>query len=89
MEYYVSEVISLVVKYVPEWVPGAGFQRQAREWKALMDQVNDVPYHFVKSQMVSHFELWTLFSTYFVLGSWYGAEILHFSFTRRSDVEPE
>ena len=89
MECYVSEMISLVVKYVPEWVPGAGFQRQAREWKALMDQVNDVPYHFVKNQMVSHSELWSLFSTYFVLGSWYGAEILHFSFTRRSDVEPE
>ncbi|KIM61701.1 hypothetical protein SCLCIDRAFT_865585 [Scleroderma citrinum Foug A] len=46
-----TEVISLVVKYIPEWVPGAGFQRQAREWKAIMDQVTDVPYNFVKSQM--------------------------------------
>ncbi|KIM50598.1 hypothetical protein SCLCIDRAFT_1225241, partial [Scleroderma citrinum Foug A] len=40
-----------ILKYIPEWVPGAGFQRQAREWKALMDQVTDVPYNFVKSQM--------------------------------------
>jgi len=90
MEYYVSEVIALVVKYVPEWVPGAGFQRQAREWKVLTDQVTDVPYNFVKSQMVlSHSELWTLFSTYFVLGSWYGAEVLHFTLTRRLHVKPE
>jgi len=84
-----TEVIRLVVKHVPEWVPGAGFQRQAREWKAVMDKVTDVPYNFVKSQMVTHSELWILFSTYFILGSWYGAEVLHFSFTRRSHVEPE
>ncbi|KIM62440.1 hypothetical protein SCLCIDRAFT_24975 [Scleroderma citrinum Foug A] len=40
-----------ILKYVPEWVPGAGFQRQAREWKAVMDQVTDVPYDFVKGQI--------------------------------------
>ena len=89
MEYHVSELISPVVKYVPEWVPGAGFQRQAREWKAVMDQVTEVPYDFVKGQIVSHSNLWTLFSTYLVLGSWYGTEVLHVSLTRRSHVEPE
>ena len=89
MEYHVSELISPVVKYVPEWLPGAGFQRQAREWKAVMDQVTDVPYDFVKGQIVSHSELWSLFSTYLVLGSWYGAEVLHVSLTRRSHVGPE
>lgn len=46
------------MKYVPEWVPGAGFQRQARKWKAVMDELTDVPYNFVKSQMVSYSELW-------------------------------
>ena len=86
MKYYVSEVIVLVVKYVPEWVPGAGFQRQAREWKAIMDQVTDVPYDFVKGQIVSHSELWSLFSTYLVLGSWYGAEVLHVSQIGRAHV---
>ncbi|KAL4071144.1 cytochrome P450 [Scleroderma yunnanense] len=37
--------------YVPEWVPGAGFQKQAREWKAVMDELVDVPYNLVKSQV--------------------------------------
>ncbi|KAL4069080.1 cytochrome P450 [Scleroderma citrinum] len=40
-----------ILKYVPEWMPGAGFQRQARKWKAVIDELIDVPYDFVKSQM--------------------------------------
>ena len=29
-----------ILKYVPEWIPGAGFQRQARIWRKL--QENDL-----------------------------------------------
>ncbi|KAK0199540.1 cytochrome P450 [Desarmillaria ectypa] len=32
------------LKYVPEWFPGAGFQRKAREWKVLARRMVDIPY---------------------------------------------
>ena len=44
---------SFAVKYVPEWVPGAGFQKIAREYrKSAMSLLND-PFQLVKDQMVS------------------------------------
>ncbi|KAF7355964.1 Cytochrome p450 [Mycena venus] len=36
------------LKYVPEFLPGAGFKRQAREWFEAVDAMPDVPYDFVK-----------------------------------------
>ncbi|KAG1781057.1 cytochrome P450 [Suillus placidus] len=36
---------------VPEWFPGAGFKRLAREWRQSTDEMVDVPYKFVKEQM--------------------------------------
>ncbi|KAG6329311.1 hypothetical protein ID866_9777 [Astraeus odoratus] len=42
-----------ILKYVPEWFPGAGFQRKAREWKLLVDELGIRPYEFVKGQMVA------------------------------------
>ncbi|KAJ7579388.1 hypothetical protein C8J56DRAFT_796263, partial [Mycena floridula] len=41
------------VRYIPEWLPGAGFQKQARLWRPLYPAMIDVPFNFVKSQMVS------------------------------------
>ncbi|KII86913.1 hypothetical protein PLICRDRAFT_273725 [Plicaturopsis crispa FD-325 SS-3] len=32
------------LKYVPEWMPGAGFKRKAREWRKLQDDVFNLPY---------------------------------------------
>ncbi|KAL4079445.1 cytochrome P450 [Scleroderma citrinum] len=40
-----------ILKYIPEWVPGAGFKRTAREWKAIIDELLDRPYQFVKNQI--------------------------------------
>ncbi|KAL4079442.1 cytochrome P450 [Scleroderma citrinum] len=40
-----------ILKYVPEWVPGAGFKRKAREWRVVIDEQLDRPYQFVKNQM--------------------------------------
>lgn len=37
-------IVSLQVKYVPEWFPGAGFQRKAREWRFEVDRVVDAPF---------------------------------------------
>ncbi|KAJ7020856.1 cytochrome P450 [Mycena alexandri] len=36
------------LKYVPEFLPGAGFKRQAREWYKVVDAMPHVPYNFVK-----------------------------------------
>ncbi|KAG1729789.1 cytochrome P450 [Suillus lakei] len=36
---------------IPEWFPGAGFKRLAREWREIADEMADAPYKFVKDQM--------------------------------------
>ena len=40
------------LQYIPEWVPGGGFKRSAREWKKKMEEFVDKPYEFVKSSLV-------------------------------------
>lgn len=49
---YMVDVFPLL-KFVPAWVPGAGFQRKAKEWKRLLDDVIDMPYAVLKKQMAS------------------------------------
>lgn len=39
------------LSYLPEWFPGAGFKRKAREWRGLLDASADIPYAFAKEQM--------------------------------------
>ncbi|KAF8994918.1 cytochrome P450 [Cyathus striatus] len=34
-----------LLKYVPEWVPGAGFQKKAREWRNLQEEFHNKPYY--------------------------------------------
>ncbi|KAG1876583.1 cytochrome P450 [Suillus subalutaceus] len=36
---------------VPEWFPGAGFKRLAREWSKTRENMAAIPYKFVKDQM--------------------------------------
>ncbi|TFK66639.1 cytochrome P450 [Pluteus cervinus] len=40
-----------VLKYVPSWVPGAGFQRKATSWKMLNKQLVDKPFNAVKERL--------------------------------------
>ncbi|GJE88030.1 cytochrome P450 [Phanerochaete sordida] len=42
-----------ILKYLPSWLPGAGFKRQAAKWKKLVDRLHDEPYHKVKSDIMS------------------------------------
>ncbi|KAG2370134.1 cytochrome P450, partial [Suillus spraguei] len=42
----------LVVK-VPEWFPGAGFKRLAREWHDTLEEMVSAPYKFVLDQMAA------------------------------------
>lgn len=40
----------LIVKYLPTWFPGAGFQRTAREWRHNLTSLAERPYAFVLHQ---------------------------------------
>lgn len=33
-----------VVKHVPSWLPGAGFKRQAAEWRQAVKDMTELPY---------------------------------------------
>ncbi|KAI6017136.1 cytochrome P450 [Pisolithus marmoratus] len=39
--------------YVPEWFPGAGFKRKAREWRADLQDMMNQSFEFVKDQMAA------------------------------------
>jgi hypothetical protein len=41
----------LIVRYLPDWFPGTGFKRTARQWKATLIDLTERPYAFVKHQM--------------------------------------
>ncbi|KAJ3560787.1 hypothetical protein NP233_g10605 [Leucocoprinus birnbaumii] len=40
------------LKYVPEWVPGAGFQKKAKEWARLTMIMLDMPFSAAKQALV-------------------------------------
>ena len=49
----VPNVNAASVKYVPSWVPGAGFQRQAKAWKDLLPYFVDEPFDYVVANVVN------------------------------------
>ena len=42
-----------ILRYLPSWFPGAGFQRTAAQWREALTKMADVPFDFVKERMVS------------------------------------
>ncbi|KAJ5378228.1 uncharacterized protein N7496_005637 [Penicillium cataractarum] len=42
-----------ILKYVPAWLPGAGFKRTAQQWKKNLQDVVNKPYAFVRQRMDS------------------------------------
>ncbi|KAI0089338.1 cytochrome P450 [Irpex rosettiformis] len=40
-----------ILKYLPEWLPGMGFKRQAKRWRAELDEFVYGPYNIVKTDM--------------------------------------
>ncbi|KAJ7843270.1 cytochrome P450 [Mycena leptocephala] len=42
-----------VLKYVPSWMPGAGFKRIAEKWRNQVIDLNRVPFSYVKAQIAS------------------------------------
>ena len=43
---------SLTVKYLPTWVPGASFIKQAAAWREDVVMMSKVPFDDVKKQLV-------------------------------------
>lgn len=41
-----------ILKYVPEWVPGAGFKRKARIWRKIQEDFREIPYSSSVEAMV-------------------------------------
>ncbi|KAF9012110.1 cytochrome P450 [Hymenopellis radicata] len=41
------------LRHVPEWVPGAGFQKTARLWRPLYPAMVDSPFNFVKKALAN------------------------------------
>ncbi|KIJ22384.1 hypothetical protein M422DRAFT_83631, partial [Sphaerobolus stellatus SS14] len=40
------------MKYIPEWVSGASFKKQARIWRKYILDMTDLPFEHVKAQML-------------------------------------
>jgi hypothetical protein len=53
-----------VLKYVPAWIPGASFQRKAREWYRMTRMMVEVPYADAKGRIVSIADLFLLTHAY-------------------------
>ena len=45
-----------LLRFIPSWVPGAGFQKKAARSKALLMAMTEKPFQYVKEQLVEdHF----------------------------------
>jgi len=42
-----------LLKYVPSWVPGAGFKKKAACWRRANEEMCEKPFSYVKDQLVS------------------------------------
>lgn len=43
-----------ILRYVPEWVPGAGFQKKARIWRKIQEDFREIPYSSSVEAMVRY-----------------------------------
>ena len=41
-----------ILKYVPSWFPGAGFQKKAARWREAINTMADKPFDHVQDQYV-------------------------------------
>uniref|UniRef100_A0A0W0F3X5 Putative cytochrome P450 n=1 Tax=Moniliophthora roreri TaxID=221103 RepID=A0A0W0F3X5_MONRR len=42
-----------ILRFLPEWFPGAGFKKTARLWAPLYDAMVDIPFNFVVKQLAA------------------------------------
>ncbi|KAL5638401.1 hypothetical protein ACGC1H_005175 [Rhizoctonia solani] len=53
-----------LLKYVPEWFPGAQWKRNIVEWRRLKERVINEPYEWAKSQIASGFAAPSIIQTH-------------------------
>ena len=41
-----------MLKHIPSWFPGAGFQKKAAYWRGVTKALTENPCHYVKEQLV-------------------------------------
>jgi hypothetical protein len=41
-----------ILKYVPSWFPGAGFQKKAAHWREAINAMAEKPFRHVQEQLV-------------------------------------
>ena len=44
-----------ILKYVPSWFPGAGFQKKAARWREAINTMAEKPFRHVQEQLVEVF----------------------------------
>jgi hypothetical protein len=45
-----------ILKYVPSWFPGGGFQKKAAHWREVINSMAEKPFRHVQEQLVQvHF----------------------------------
>ncbi|KAF9238241.1 cytochrome P450 [Melanogaster broomeanus] len=42
-----------IMKYLPSWLPGAGFKREAKEYAAVVNDLVEIPHRYVKSRLAA------------------------------------
>jgi hypothetical protein len=40
------------LKYLPSWLPGAGFQKKAAHWREVNASLSEKPFRYVEDQLV-------------------------------------
>lgn len=49
---FLANLVPILTR-VPDWLPGAGFKRTAREWASTLNDFVEKPYDFVKQEMAT------------------------------------
>ena len=44
-----------ILKYLPSWFPGAGFQKKAARWREAINTMAEKPFRHVQEQLVEVF----------------------------------
>ena len=44
-----------ILKYVPSWFPGAGFQKKAAHWREGNIALTETPFRYVEEQLVREY----------------------------------
>ena len=55
------------LRFIPEWFPGAGWKKTAREWRQLSERMYDIGYEWTLEQIVRTLEDNCLALTFLIL----------------------